>query len=97
MVWRGSVSLILAAVLLVAALFAEACPPDPMWILVIYDADDIDDVVDQIRSATGLGASFPRVDISLPRAVVSDPLRDGAEALPAARSSSSLTRGPPDL
>src|SRR5215471_14598939 len=53
--WRANLPLLLPVALLLALTpLAYANPPDPVWVLGFWDAEDFDDVVGHITSSTAL-------------------------------------------
>ena len=52
--WAKLPILLLAALLLTLTPLAYAGPPDPTWVVGVWDDDDFDDVVGYITSATAL-------------------------------------------
>ena len=52
--WAKLLILLLAASLVTLTPLAYAGPPDPTWVLGVWDDDDFDDVVGYVTSATAL-------------------------------------------
>jgi len=64
--WAKFPMLLLAALLLTLTPLAYANPPDPTWILGVWDDDDFDDVVGLVTSATALIQAPVTCELHLP-------------------------------
>jgi hypothetical protein len=92
--WVKLPLLFLAALLLTLTPLAYADPPDPTWVLGVWDDDDFDDVVGLITSATALVQTPVTCALHIPCPEVLKPARFRASAFSAPRPTSS-PRAPP--
>jgi hypothetical protein len=92
--WVKLPLLFLAALLLTLTPLAYADPPDPTWVLGVWDDDDFDDVVGLITSATALLQTPVTCELYLPCPEALKVARFQASALTVPRSTSS-PRAPP--
>jgi hypothetical protein len=92
--WAKLPLLLLAALLLTLTPLAYADPPDPTWVLGIWDDDDFDDVVGLITSATALVQAPATCALHIPCPEVLKPARCQASTLSVPRLTSS-PRAPP--